>query len=170
MTRKANWLLYGMLLLLVCGMGYLSYSKFYEFDKARQEFLEKKAELKKEEIRQTESRGAAENHAFFEAFLNYSDINKRYQVVKKFTTEKGFDYAFPSRSDKKHSISVQSKLRSLESYSKPIDDSTELFLNVVEVSTTANSVTTQQVLIVQTKMKKEKNKWLVDDVQVKGNG
>ncbi|QMI86711.1 hypothetical protein H1Q60_09365 [Bacillus velezensis] len=170
MIRKTNWLLYGMFLLLVCGMGYLAYSKFQEFDKARQGFLEKQAELKKEEIRQSESGGAAENHAFFEAFLNYSDIDKRYEAVKKYTTEKGFDYAFPSRSDKKHSISVQSKLRSLESYSKPIDDSTELFLNVVEVSTTANSVTSHQVLIVQTKMKKEKNKWLVDDVQVKGNG
>ncbi|WP_286174449.1 hypothetical protein [Pseudomonas sp. ISL-88] len=32
------------------------------------------------------------------------------------------------------------------------------------------SVTSQKVLIIQTKMKKEKNKWLVDDVQVKGNG
>ncbi|AUJ75367.1 hypothetical protein NNG64_19785 [Bacillus siamensis] len=126
---------------------------------------------KNKELSQIQDEGSAKkNKAFFEAFLNYSDIDKRYDEVKKYTTEKGFDYAFPSRSDKKHSISVQSKLRSLESYSKPIDDSTELFLNIVEVSTTANSVTSQQVLIVQTKMKKEKNKWLVDDVQVKGNG
>ncbi|MED4801916.1 hypothetical protein P9684_19165 [Bacillus atrophaeus] len=126
---------------------------------------------KNKELNQIQSEGSAKkNKEFFEAFLNYSDIDKRYDAVKKYTTEKGFDYAFPSRSDKKHSISVQSKLRSLESYSKPIDDSTELFLNIVEVSTTANSVTSQQVLIVQTKMKKEKNKWLVDDVQVKGNG
>ncbi|MCY8186081.1 hypothetical protein MOC31_21330, partial [Bacillus inaquosorum] len=35
---------------------------------------------------------------------------------------------------------------------------------------TANSVTTNQVLIVQTTMKKEKDGWLVDNVQVKGNG
>ncbi|MED1229833.1 hypothetical protein P4T89_20505, partial [Bacillus nakamurai] len=102
-------------------------------------------------------------------FLVFSSltINSPFIYVADF---RGFDYAFPSRSDKKHSISVQSKLRSLESYSKPIDDSNELFLNIVEVSTTANSVTSQQVLIVQTKMKKEKNKWLVDNVQVKGNG
>ncbi|WP_366592247.1 hypothetical protein [Bacillus subtilis] len=136
--------------------------------------LNKKNDLlieKNKELSQIQSEGSAKkNKEFFEALLDYSDIDKRYEAVKKYTTEKGFDYAFPSRSDKKHSISVQSKLRSLESYSKPIDDSTELFLNIVEVSTTANSVTSQQVLIVQTKMKKEKNKWLVDDVQVKGNG
>ncbi|AME06326.1 hypothetical protein NNG64_02645 [Bacillus siamensis] len=141
-------------------------SKIDQLNKKNDVLIEKNKELS-----QIQDEGSAKkNKAFFEAFLNYSDIDKRYDSVKKYTTEKGFDYAFPSRSDKKHSISVQSKLRSLESYSKPIDDSTELFLNVVEVSTTANSVTSHQVLIVQTKMKKEKNKWLVDDVQVKGNG
>ncbi|MEX5838756.1 hypothetical protein D070_02645 [Bacillus velezensis] len=142
------------------------HSKIDQLNKKNDVLIEKNKELS-----QIQHEGSAKkNKAFFEAFLNYSDIDKRYDEVKKYTTEKGFDYAFPSRSDKKHSISVQSKLRSLESYSKPIDDLTELFLNVVEVSTTANSVTSHQVLIVQTKMKKEKNKWLVDDVQVKGNG
>lgn len=65
---------------------------------------------------------------------------------------------------------MQSELLSLESYSKSLDESHELFLNIVEIGTTANSVTTNQVLIVQTTMKKEKNGWLVDNVQVKGNG
>lgn len=68
------------------------------------------------------------------------------------------DYAIPSRSREKHSASVLIELCSLESDSKPIDDSHELFLNIVEVATTANSVTSHQVLIVQTTMKKEKNK------------
>ncbi|MFB4185438.1 hypothetical protein [Bacillus velezensis] len=147
---------------------------FYGAQHSKIDQLNKKNDVlieKNKELSQIQSEGSAKkNKAFFEAFLNYSDIDKRYDEVKKYTTEKGFDYAFPSRSDKKHSISVQSKLRSLESYSKRIDDSTELFLNIVEVSTTANSVTSHQVLIVQTKMKKEKNMWLVDDVQVKGNG
>ncbi|XVK84869.1 hypothetical protein BST_2583 [Bacillus stercoris] len=44
---------------------------------------------------------ASENKAFFEAFFNYSDIDKRYETIKKHTIEKGFDYGFPSRSDKK---------------------------------------------------------------------
>lgn len=44
------------------------------------------------------------------------------------------------------------------------------FLNVVELATTANSVTTNQTLIVQTTLKKVNNEWLVDDVQIKGNG
>lgn len=65
---------------------------------------------------------------------------------------------------------MQSELLSLESYSKPLDESHELYLNVVEIATTANSVTMNQVLIVQTTMKKEKDGWLVDNVQVKGNG
>lgn len=65
---------------------------------------------------------------------------------------------------------MQSELLSLESYSKSLDESHELFLNIVENATTANSVTTKQVLIVQTTMKKEKDGWLVDNVQVKGNG
>ncbi len=43
---------------------------------------------------------------------------------------------------------------SLESYSKTIDESYELFLNVVELATTANSVITNQTLIVQTTLKK----------------
>jgi S-adenosylmethionine:tRNA-ribosyltransferase-isomerase (queuine synthetase) len=115
-------------------------------------------------------RSASENRAFFDAFFNYSDIDKRYEKVRKVTTEKGFDFAFPSRSDQKHTVSVKSELLSLESYSKKIDDSHELFLNVVEVAIKANSVTTNQTLIIQTSLIKEKNKWLVDDVQVKGIG
>lgn len=113
---------------------------------------------------------ASENRAFFEALFNYSDIDKLYEEVRKVTTERGFEFAFPSRSDQKHTVSLKSELLSLESYSKKIDGSHELFLNVVEVAITANSVTTNQTLIIQTSLIKEKNKWLVDDVQVKGNG
>lgn len=138
------------------------------------ELLNKRNELQKEkieELNQTMNEGSAsENRVFFEAFFNYSDIDKRNEKVRKVTTEKGFDYAFPSRSNQKHIVSVKSELLSLESYSKKIDDSHELFLNVVEVAITANSVTTNQTLIIQTSLIKEKNKWLVDDVQVKGNG
>ncbi|MEC1264179.1 hypothetical protein P9C50_05590 [Bacillus subtilis] len=122
------------------------------------------------EINHIESTSSASgNKAFFEAFFNYSDIDMRYETVKKYTTGKGFDYAFPSRSNQKHTVSVQSELLSLESYSKPLDGSHELFLNIVEIATTANSVTTNQVLIVQTTMKKYKNLWKVDNVQVKAN-
>ncbi|MGG1021601.1 hypothetical protein CHCC14809_2733 [Bacillus licheniformis] len=113
---------------------------------------------------------ASKNKAFFEAFFNYSDADKRFDDVKKLTTKKGLDYAFPSRTNENHTVSVQSELLSLESYSKNIDESSELFLNVVELATTANSVTTNQTLIVQTTLKKVNNEWLVDDVQIKGNG
>lgn len=111
----------------------------------------------------------SENRAFFEAFFNYTDIDKRYEKVRKVTNEKGFNFAFPSRSDQKYTVSVKSELLSLESYSKKIDDSHELYLNVAEVAITANSVTTNQTLIIYTSLIKEK-KWLVNDVQVKGNG
>ncbi|SSS88295.1 Uncharacterised protein [Acinetobacter baumannii] len=138
------------------------------------ELLNKQNELQKkkiEELNQTMNEGSAsENRAFFEAFFNYSDIDKRYEKVREVSTEKGFDFAFPSRSDQKHKVSVKSELLSLESYSKKIDGSHELFLNVVEVAITANSVTSNPTLIIQTSLIKEKNKWVVDDVQVKGNG
>lgn len=138
------------------------------------ESLNKQNELQKkkiEDLNQTINKGSAsENTVFFEAFFNYSDIYKRYEKVRIVTTEKGFDFAFPSRNNQKHMVSVKSELLSLESYLKKIDGSHELFLNVVEVAITANSVTTNQTLIIQTSLIKEKNKWLVDNVQVKGNG
>ncbi|MFY0800497.1 hypothetical protein AB1K12_01755 [Peribacillus frigoritolerans] len=138
------------------------------------ESLNKQNEIQKkkiEELNQTMNEGSAlENRTFFEEFFNYSDIDKRYEKVRKVTTENGFDFAFPSKSDQKHIVSVKSELLSLESYSKKIDGSHELFLNVVEIAITANSVTTNQTLFIQTTLIKEKNKWLVDDVQVKGNG
>ncbi|MDW7614297.1 hypothetical protein SC499_06045 [Peribacillus simplex] len=145
------------------------------FHNKKIESLNKQIELQKkkiEELNQTMNEGSAsENTAFFEVFFNYSDNDKRYEKVRKVTTVKGFDFAFPSRGEqKKHTVSVKSELLSLESYSKKIDGSHELFLNVVEVAITANSVTTNQTLIIQTSLIKEKNKWLVDDVQVKGNG
>lgn len=138
------------------------------------ESLNKQNEIQKKKIEKlshTINEGSAsENTAFFEAFFNYSDIDKRYEKVREITTGKGFTFAFPSRSDQRHTVSVKSELLSLESYSKKIDDSHELFLNVVEVAITANSVTSNQTLIIQTSLIKEKNEWLVDDVQVKGNG
>ncbi|QYF82844.1 hypothetical protein KY492_00535 [Brevibacterium sp. PAMC21349] len=168
-----------LLVILTCGVLLIGYTFVingmtgYSYNE-KIESLNKQNELQKkkvEELNQTMNEGSAsENTAFFEAFFNYSDINKRYEKVRKVTTEKGFDFAFPSRSDQKLTVSVKSELLSLESYSKKINGSHELFLNVVEVAITANSVTTNQTLIIQTSLIKEKNKWLVDDVQVKGNG
>lgn len=164
---------------LTCGVLLIGYTFFingmtgHSYNE-KIELLNKQNEIQKkkiEELSHTINEGSAsENGTFFEAFFNYSDIDKRYEKVRKVTTEKGFDLAFPSRSDQKHIVSLKSELLSLESYSKKIDDSHELFLNVVEIAITANSVTTNQKLIMQTSLIKEKNKWLVDDVQVKGNG
>ncbi|MED1937929.1 hypothetical protein P4V25_17860 [Bacillus subtilis] len=157
-----------LLLILLTGF-FTNGQQTYKIEKLKDknEVLTKKLK----ELNHIESTSSAsENKAFFEAFFNYSDIDKRYETVKKYTTEKGFDYAFPSRSDQKHTVSVKSVLLSLESYSKPLDESHELFLNVVEIATTANSVTTNQVLIVQTTMKRVEEGWLIDNVQVKGNG
>ncbi|RHJ06985.1 hypothetical protein [Bacillus sonorensis] len=138
------------------------------------EKLKEKNEILEENIKKLNQKeignSASENKAFFETFFNYSDADKRFEDVKKLTTKKGLDYAFPSRTNEKHTVSVQSELLSLESYSRKIDESRELFLNVVELATTANSVTTNQTLILQTTLKKVNNEWLVDDVQVKGNG
>ncbi|MBA5715630.1 hypothetical protein DT035_12550 [Bacillus subtilis] len=168
MKTHIAWVLACLLLVMVTGF-FTNGQQTYKIKK-----LKDKNEVLTEKIKELNhiesTSSASENKAFFEAFFNYSDIDKRYEKVKKHTTEKGFDYAFPSRSDQKHTVSVQSELLSLESYSKPLDQSHELFLNFVEISTTANSVTTNQVLIVQTTMKKEKDGWLVDNVQVKGNG
>ncbi|SDN51082.1 hypothetical protein SAMN04488137_4712 [Fictibacillus solisalsi] len=169
-----------LIVILTCGVlliGYtffikgitgLSYNEKIE-SLNKQNVIQKK---KIEELSQTmNERSVSKNRAFFEALFNYTDIDKRYEKVQNLTTEKGFAFAFPSRSDQKHTVSVKSELLSLENYSK-IDGSgsNELFLNVVEVAVTANSVTTNQTLIIQTSLIKEKNKWLVDDVQVKGNG
>ncbi|KAF2421410.1 hypothetical protein ACMXZI_01800 [Bacillus subtilis] len=168
MKTHIAWASSCLLLILLTGF-FTNGQQTYKIEK-----LKDKNEVLTEKIKELNhiesTSSASENKAFFEAFFNYSDIDKRYETVKKHTTGKGFDYAFPSRSDQKHTVSVQSELLSLESYSKPLDQSHELFLNVVEISTTANSVTTNQVLIVQTTMKKEKDGWLVDNVQVKGNG
>ncbi|WP_369888454.1 hypothetical protein [Bacillus halotolerans] len=168
MKTHIAWISACLLLVMLTGF-FTNGQQTYKIEK-----LKDKNEVLTEKIKELNhiesTSSASENKAFFEAFFNYSDIDKRYETVKKYTTEKGFDYAFPSRSDQKHTVSVQSELLSLESYSKPLDESYELFLNVVEIATTANSVTTNQVLIVQTTMKKEKDGWLVDNVQVKGNG
>ncbi|WP_394356307.1 hypothetical protein [Bacillus changyiensis] len=142
-------------------------------NKGEIEILTKKNEVQKKKIEQLNIRdegGALKNKKFFEAFFNYNDIDKRYEDIKKLTTNKGYDYAFPSRTDQKHTVSIKSELLSLESYSKKIDDSHELYLNVVELATTANSVTSNQILIVQTTLKKVNYEWMVDEVHVKGNG
>ncbi|KIN47915.1 hypothetical protein [Bacillus subtilis] len=152
---------------VINGMTGHSYNEKIESMNKHNKLQKKKIE---ELIQTMNEGGASENTAFFEVFFNYSDIDKRYEKVREVTTEKGFDFAFPSRSDQKHTVSVKSELLSLESYSNKIDGSRELFLNVIEVAIVANSVTTNQTLIIQTSLIKEKNKWLVDDVQVKGNG
>ncbi|MDM5197036.1 hypothetical protein QUF79_03185 [Fictibacillus enclensis] len=170
-----------LIVILTCGVLLIGYTFFikgitgHSYNEKieslnKQNVIQKK---KIEELSQTmNERSASKNRAFFEVFFNYTNIDKRYEKVQNFTTEKGFDFAFPSRSDQKHTVSVKSELASLESYSKKINGSGshELFLNIVKVDITANSVTTNQTLIIQTSLIKEKNRWLVDDVQVKGNG
>ena len=130
-----------------------------------------KQKKKIEKLNQTpDVDSASKNRAFFEAFFNYSDVDKRYENVRKVTTHKGFDFAFPSRTNRKHAVTVKSELLSLESYSMKIGRSHELFLSIAEVASTANSITSNQTLIIQTSLIKENGKWLVDEVQVKGNG
>ncbi|WP_019744008.1 hypothetical protein [Bacillus altitudinis] len=47
-----------------------------------------------------------------------------------------------------------------------VDDNHELYLNEAKIALT---VTTEQELIIQTELKKEKGGWIVDNVQVKGS-
>ncbi len=50
-----------------------------------------------------------------------------------------------------------------------MDDNHELYLNEAKIALTVNAVTTKQELIIQTELKREKNGWIIDIIQVKGN-
>ncbi len=110
------------------------------------------------------------NQKFFEAFFQYEDADDREKAVRKLATDKAMSYAFPSKAPKKHSVTMQGDLLSLESYSKKVDEKHELYLNEAKIALTVNAVTTQQNIIIQTELiKKDKNKWIVDNIQVKGS-
>lgn len=114
-----------------------------------------------------ESEAAKVNQKFFEAFFQYEDADDREKAVRKLATDKAMSYAFPSKAPKKHSVTMQGDLLSLESYSKKVDEKHELYLNEAKIALTVNAITTQQTIIIQTELIKKENKWIVDNVQVK---
>ncbi|MCY7479588.1 MULTISPECIES: hypothetical protein [Bacillus] len=164
--KKVFWVLGGVILILGITSYYMTYNKLSaeknQAIKDRQRVENQMSQLK-------ESEAAKVNQKFFEAFFQYEDADDREGAVRKLATDKAMSYAFPSKSPEKHSVTIRSDLLSLESYSKKVDQNKELYLNEAKTAVTVNAVTSQQTLIIQTELKKEKGGWIVDNVQVKGS-
>ncbi|MEH7729748.1 hypothetical protein [Bacillus safensis] len=164
--KKVFWVLGGVILILGITSYYMTYNKLSaeknQAIKDRQRVENQMSQLK-------ESEAADMNQKFFEAFFQYEDADDREGAVRKLATDKAMSYAFPSKSPEKHSVTMQGDLLSLESYSKKVDEDRELYLNEAKIALTVNAVTTKQELIIQTELKKEKDGWIVDNVQVKGS-
>ncbi|MFJ5670640.1 hypothetical protein ACIQAS_03135 [Bacillus safensis] len=164
--KKIFWVIGGVILILGAFSYYMTYNKLN--DEKNQALKEKqKIENKMNEV--TSSEAADMNQKFFEAFFQYEDADNREGAVRKLATDKAMSYAFPSKSPKKHSVTIRSDLLSLESYSKKVDENRELYLNEAKTAVTVNAVTSKHTLIVQTELKKQKGGWIVDNVQVKGS-
>lgn len=164
--KKVFWVLGGVILILGITSYYMTYNKL---SAEKNQALKEKQKIENKMHHMTNSEAADMNQKFFEAFFQYEDADDREKAVRKLATDKAMSYAFPSKAPKKHSVTMQGDLLSLESYSKKVDAKHELYLNEAKIALTVNAVTTTQELIIQTELKKEKGGWIVDNVQVKGS-
>lgn len=164
--KKVFWVLGGVILIL----GITSYCMTYnKLSAEKNQAIKDRQRVENQMSQLKESEAAKVNQKFFEAFFQYEDADDREGAVRKLATDKAMSYAFPSKSPEKHSVTIRSDLLSLESYSKKVDQNKELYLNEAKTAVTVNAVTSQQTLIIQTELKKEKGGWIVDNVQVKGS-
>ncbi|MEK3940544.1 hypothetical protein MKZ03_14985 [Bacillus sp. FSL R5-0431] len=164
--KKVFWVLGGVILILGITSYYMTYNKL---SAEKNQALKEKQKIENKMNHMTNSEAADMNQKFFEAFFQYEDADDREKAVRKLATDKAMSYAFPSKAPKKHSVTMRGDLLSLESYSKKVDEKHELYLNEAKIALTVNAVTTKQELIIQTELKKEKDGWIVDNVQVKGS-
>ncbi|MGG4172713.1 hypothetical protein ABEW20_13100 [Bacillus safensis] len=164
--KKVFWVLGGVILILGITSYYMTYSKL---SAEKNQALKEKQKIENKMNHMTNSEAADMNQKFFEAFFQYEDADNRERAVRKVATDKAMSYAFPSKSPERHSVTMQGDLLSLESYSKKIDENRELYLNEVKIALAVNAVTTQQTIIIQTELIKKENKWIVDNLQVKGS-
>ncbi|AVM23325.1 hypothetical protein [Bacillus pumilus] len=164
--KKVFWVLGGVILILGITSYYMTYNKL---SAEKNQALKEKQKIENKMNHMTKSEAADMNQKFFEAFFQYEDADDREKAVRKLATDKAMSYAFPSKAPKKHSVTMQGDLISLESYSKKVDEKHELYLNEAKIALTVNAVTTKQELIIQTELKKEKGGWIVDNIQVKGS-
>ncbi|PRS32121.1 hypothetical protein C6X96_12765 [Bacillus pumilus] len=162
--KKILWLVGGVVLILGITSYYMTYNKLND---AKKQALKEKQKIENKMNQVTNSEAADMNQKFFEAFFQYEDADDREGAVRKLATDKAMSFAFPSKAPKKHSVTMQGDLLSLESYSKKVDEDRELYLNEVKIALTVNAITTQQTIIIQTELIKKENKWIVDNVQVK---
>ncbi|ABV61270.1 MULTISPECIES: hypothetical protein [Bacillus] len=162
--KKILWLVGGVVLILGITSYYMTYNKLND---AKNQALKEKQKIENKMNQVTNSEAADMNQKFFEAFFQYEDADDREGAVRKLATDKAMSFAFPSKAPKKHSVTMQGDLLSLESYSKKVDEDRELYLNEVKIALTVNAITTQQTIIIQTELIKKENKWIVDNVQVK---
>ncbi|KIL24012.1 hypothetical protein B4133_0525 [Bacillus altitudinis] len=164
--KKVFWVLGGVILILGITSYYMTYNKL---NAEKNQAIKDRQRVENQMSQLKESEAAKVNQKFFEAFFQYEDADDREGAVRKLATDKAMSYAFPSKSPEKHSVTMQGDLLSLESYSKKVDEGRELYLNEAKIALTVNAVTTKQELIIQTELKKEKDGWIVDNVQVKGS-
>lgn len=164
--KKIFWVIGGVILILGAFSYYMTYNKLTD---EKNQALKEKQKIENKINQVTSSEAADMNQKFFEAFFRYEDADDREKAVRKLATDKAMSYAFPSKAPKKHSVTMQGDLLSLESYSKKVDEKHELYLNEVKIALTVNAITTQQTIIIQTELIKKENKWIVDNVQVKGS-
>ena len=164
--KKIFWVIGGVILILGAFSYYMTYNKLTD---EKNQAIRDKQKIENKMNHMSNSEAADMNQKFFEAFFQYEDADDREKAVRKLATDKAMSYAFPSKAPKKHSVTMQGDLLSLESYSKKVDEKHELYLNEAKIALTVNAVTTKQELIIQTELKKEKGKWIVDNIQVKGS-
>ncbi|MEF3086935.1 hypothetical protein [Bacillus altitudinis] len=164
--KKIFWVIGGVILILGAFSYYMTYNKLTD---EKNQAIRDKQKIENKMNHMSNSEAADMNQKFFEAFFQYEDADDREKAVRKLATDKAMSYAFPSKAPKKHSVTMQGDLLSLESYSKKVDEKHELYLNEAKIALTVNAVTTKQELIIQTELKKEEDGWIVDNVQVKGS-
>ncbi|MBA3925573.1 hypothetical protein [Listeria rustica] len=166
-----KWVLgMSLILLLVVGVS------VYSVHKSQEQVVEMKGEkdriVQKKAEEKDRGQATEANQAFIRLLFSNEPIATKQKQIQKRTTAKGLAMAFPSADGNEQDadrLYVKNTIQSLASYQREGSGESKQFLNIIELTITANNIDSTSKLLLQTILVKEKEQWLVSNVLILTN-
>jgi len=108
---------------------------------------------------------AAVNEEFITKFFNYNETSERYTNVKELMSKVGYQQLFPSGISMPTS-KIQSNTADLTIFENPSSSEKPEFISRFNVKTTFQGVSSNEDMVLKTRLKSSGDTWVVDDVEI----
>lgn len=166
-----KWIL-GMSFILLVVVGASVYSIHKSQERVAEIGLEKDRIVQKNTAEKDREQATEANQAFIRLLFGNNSTTTKQKQIQKRTTATGYAMAFPSsdgNTQDTDKLYIKNTIKSLSSYQREGNGESKQFLNIVELTITANGIDSTSKLLLQTILVRKKAQWLVNNVLILAN-